>query len=91
LLFQPLLYQAATAGLSPAEIAAPIRSIVGRTERVTVMLGEVFGVDTAQRLVQFKDTSAICPMTCWWSRRERATLTSDMMNGLGWHPASERE
>ena len=56
-LFQPLLYQVATAGLSPAEIAAPIRSIVGRMERVTVMLGEVFGIDTAQRLVQFKDTA----------------------------------
>src|ERR1700733_3540473 len=57
-LFQPLLYQVATAGLSPAEIAAPIRSIVGRMERVTVMLGEVFGIDTAQRLGQFKDTAA---------------------------------
>jgi NADH:ubiquinone reductase (H+-translocating) len=56
-LFQPLLYQVATAGLSPAEIAAPIRSIVGRMERVTVMLGEVFGIDTAKRLVQFKDTA----------------------------------
>jgi NADH:ubiquinone reductase (H+-translocating) len=56
-LFQPLLYQLATAGLSPAEIAAPIRSIVGRMVRVTVMLGEVFAIDTAQRLVQFKDTA----------------------------------
>jgi len=55
-LFQPLLYQVATAGLSPAEIAAPIRSIVGRMPRVTVMLGEVSGIDTARRLVQFRDT-----------------------------------
>jgi NADH:ubiquinone reductase (H+-translocating) len=54
-LFQPLLYQVATAGLSPAEIAAPIRSIVGRMPQVTVVLGEVSGIDTAQRLVQFAD------------------------------------
>jgi NADH:ubiquinone reductase (H+-translocating) len=46
-LFQPLLYQVATAGLSPAEIAAPIRSIVSAYRNITVTLGEVEGVDTA--------------------------------------------
>jgi NADH dehydrogenase len=50
-LFQPLLYQVATAGLSPADIAAPIRSIVGRNRNVTVMLGTVDGVDVAAREV----------------------------------------
>jgi NADH:ubiquinone reductase (H+-translocating) len=45
-LFQPLLYQVATAELSPAEIAEPIRSIVGTYRNVTVMLGRVTGVDT---------------------------------------------
>jgi NADH dehydrogenase len=45
-LFQPLLYQVATAGLSPADIAAPIRSVVGRFGNVTVLLGNVDGVDT---------------------------------------------
>jgi NADH dehydrogenase len=50
-LFQPLLYQVATAGLSPAEIAAPIRGIVGRYPNTTVMLGEVVGVDVAAREV----------------------------------------
>src|SRR5271154_2536016 len=50
-LFQPLLYQVATAGLSPADIAAPIRSIVGRYRNVTVMLGSVEGVDVTARKV----------------------------------------
>jgi NADH:ubiquinone reductase (H+-translocating) len=50
-LFQPLLYQVATAGLSPADIAAPIRGIVGAYSNVTVVLGEVAGVDVAGRVV----------------------------------------
>jgi NADH dehydrogenase len=50
-LFQPLLYQVATAGLSPAEIASPIRGILSRDQNVNVMLGKVSGVDTAQREV----------------------------------------
>jgi NADH:ubiquinone reductase (H+-translocating) len=48
-LFQPLLYQVATAGLSPADIAAPIRGIVGASRNVTVMLGEIVGVDVVAR------------------------------------------
>src|SRR5882724_12478760 len=50
-LFQPLLYQVATAGLSPADIAAPIRSIVGIYRNITVMLGTVEGVDVVTREV----------------------------------------
>ncbi len=50
-LFQPLLYQVATAGLSPAEIAAPIRGIVGAYRNTTVMLGQVVGVHVAARAV----------------------------------------
>ena len=50
-LFQPLLYQVATAGLSPADIAAPIRRIVGAYRNVTVMLGEIVGVDIVARVV----------------------------------------
>jgi len=50
-LFQPLLYQVATAGLSPAEVAGPIRGILGRFPNVRVMLGEVTGVDVAAREV----------------------------------------
>jgi NADH dehydrogenase len=50
-LFQPLLYQVATAGLSPADIAAPIRGIVGAYRNVTVMLGEIIGIDVVPRVV----------------------------------------
>lgn len=49
-LFQPLLYQVATAGLSPADIAAPIRGIVGGYRNTTVMLGRVEGIDVAARV-----------------------------------------
>ena len=49
--FQPLLYQVATAGLSPAEIAAPIREILARRKNVEVLLGEVTGFDLEKRKV----------------------------------------
>jgi NADH:ubiquinone reductase (H+-translocating) len=52
--FQPLLYQVATAGLSPAEIAAPIREILARHRNVEVLLGEVTGFDLAAKLVKLK-------------------------------------
>src|SRR5690349_12230865 len=50
-LFQPLLYQVATAGLSPADIAAPIRNILRHQRNVEVLMAEVIGIDTAQRCV----------------------------------------
>ena len=50
-LFQPLLYQVATAALSPADIALPIRSVLRDQRNVTVRLGEVVGVDQARRQV----------------------------------------
>jgi NADH dehydrogenase len=50
-LFQPLLYQVATAQLSPADISAPIRAVVGRHPNVEVLLAEVTGVDVARRRV----------------------------------------
>ena len=50
-LFQPLLYQVATAALSPADVAAPIRGIVGAYRNITVMLGDVSGVDVAAHTV----------------------------------------
>jgi NADH dehydrogenase len=50
-LFQPLLYQVATAGLSPADIASPIRRIVHRQRNTRVLLGEVTDVDLAGRRV----------------------------------------
>lgn len=50
-LFQPLLYQVATAALSPADIAAPIRSIFARDRNVRVLLDEVIGIDTTRNRV----------------------------------------
>ena len=51
-LFQPLLYQVATAGLPPSDIAWPIRSILSRQLNATVLLGEVTAIDTARRVVE---------------------------------------
>lgn len=50
-LFQPLLYQVATAALSPADIAEPIRKSLGRFRNIKVLLAEVTGVDLAARTV----------------------------------------
>lgn len=54
-LFQPLLYQVATAGLSPADIAAPIRAIVQKNRNVRVLLDRVYGVDADNRRVILGD------------------------------------
>jgi NADH:quinone reductase (non-electrogenic) len=50
-LFQPLLYQVATAGLSPGDIASPIRGILGRQSNTKVILAQVSGIDTARKEV----------------------------------------
>src|SRR5882762_6346203 len=55
-IFQPLLYQVATAVLAPSEIAAPIRQLAEKQKNVSVMLGEVIGVDMSSRSVE-----ASCP------------------------------
>lgn len=54
-LFQPLLYQVATAGLPPSDVAWPIRSILRRQRNATVLLGEVTGVDRTKRAVLVGD------------------------------------
>lgn len=56
-LFQPLLYQVATATLSPADIAAPIRAILHRQRNVRVILAEARSVDLAGRRVILDDGS----------------------------------
>src|SRR3954449_11440226 len=58
-LFQPLLYQVATAGLSPGDIAAPIRWILRRQPNVRVLLEDVVRIDTAARALHLRD-GAIC-------------------------------
>lgn len=54
-LFQPLLYQVATASLSPSDIAQPIRSILARQRNASVLLAEATGIDVAQRRVELLD------------------------------------
>src|SRR3989337_591282 len=54
-LFQPLLYQVATGALSPANIAAPLRSILRRQTNCAVVLGEVEGFDVEGRKVLLAD------------------------------------
>lgn len=54
-LFQPLLYQVATAGLSPADIAYPIRSVLRRQANASVLLAEAVDVDVARRELVLKD------------------------------------
>lgn len=54
-LFQPLLYQVATAGLSPADIAGPIRGILARQKNARVVLGRVTGIDVGRRVVALHD------------------------------------
>src|SRR6478752_5885143 len=54
-LFQPLLYQVATAALSPADIAAPVRAILHKCENVEVILAEVQSIDVNKRIVHAGD------------------------------------
>lgn len=58
-LFQPLLYQVATAALSPGDIAVPIRGIFSKQKNVKVMLGEVVEVLEEQKVVRLKDDRLI--------------------------------
>lgn len=58
-LFQPLLYQVATGGLSPANIAAPLRTLLRRRKNVDVLLGEVTDIDVAGRRVRLGDGAAL--------------------------------
>ncbi len=58
-LFQPLLYQVATAGLAPADIAQPIRSILAGQANVDVVLGEVVDIDRDANVVRLDDASEV--------------------------------
>jgi len=58
-LFQPLLYQVATAALNPSDIAAPIRGILRRQKNVRVILGEATSIDVNAKRVQLADGTAL--------------------------------
>jgi len=58
-LFQPLLYQVAMAGLAPAEIAAPIRSLLSRQRNASVLLADVTGADLAAQTLFTRECAPI--------------------------------
>src|SRR5215831_18659587 len=58
-LFQPLLYQVATASLSPADIASPIRWILRHQQNVEVLLADVRSIDPVRQLVRIADGDPI--------------------------------
>ena len=58
-LFQPMLYQVATAGLNPADIASPIRSVLREQKNTEVLLAEATAVDVGERRVLFGDGASM--------------------------------
>jgi NADH dehydrogenase len=58
-LFQPLLYQVASAALSPGDIAIPIREILSKYENITVWMGQVEKIDKEKREITFKNGERI--------------------------------
>lgn len=58
-LFQPLLYQVATAGLSAPDIAAPLRHLLRRQANATVLMAEVVGVDAAAKTLRLVDGATL--------------------------------
>ncbi|MEC9374021.1 MAG: NAD(P)/FAD-dependent oxidoreductase, partial [Planctomycetota bacterium] len=58
--FQPLLYQVATASLSPSDISAPLRNVLKRQKNATVLVGEAESVDPDARLVYLRDGDPVC-------------------------------
>ena len=76
--FQPLLYQVATAGLNPGDIAVPIRRALRKAENVTVLMGEVTRVDPAARCVYLEDGDAVDLQIgkTWMTARRSLTIMS---------------
>jgi NADH dehydrogenase len=58
-LFQPLLYQVATAALSPGDVAIPIRSIFGSSDNIKTILGEVTEIDKDKKILHLKNRSPL--------------------------------
>ena len=83
-LFQPLLYQVATAALSPADIAAPIRSILAKARNVRVLLDSVCAVVPSQQAVRLQ-SGAVVPYDKVWrtGANEATVLTFDRDMTIG--------
>jgi NADH dehydrogenase len=79
--FQPLLYQVATAGLSPAEIASPIRHILRRQQNTRVLLGDVTVVDPMTRCVRLESSELAYDFLIL-----AAGVTHSYFGNPGWEP-----
>jgi NADH dehydrogenase len=79
--FQPLLYQVATAGLSPAEIASPIRHILRRQQNTRVLLGDVTAVDPMARCVRLDSSELAYDFLIL-----AAGVTHSYFGNPGWEP-----
>ncbi len=82
-LFQPLLYEVATAGLSPGDIAQPIRSILHKQRHVRVLLGEVKAVDLDARTLRLADGNLLA--------YDYLVLATGASHSYFGHPEWERE
>ena len=89
-LFQPLLYQVATAALSPADIAWPIRAILGRQANVSVRMGKVVGVDAGSREVVLEDRPGALRLSRARHRRPPFLLRHGRMGVVGAGPEEDR-
>jgi hypothetical protein len=81
-LFQPLLYQVATAALSPADIAEPIRRVLATAKNINVVLAEVSGIETSDRV------SSACAAASSGYRIHRGVLRLSIRRGDSrrrWH------
>src|SRR5262249_11065978 len=90
-IFQPLLYQVATAVLSPAEIAAPVRQLEAKQRNATVLMAEVTGVDVSSRTLEaapLARKSARSRSIIWWSRAACARATSVTTSSRDMRPGS---
>jgi NADH:ubiquinone reductase (H+-translocating) len=79
--FQPLLYQVATASLAPEQITAPLRSVLRNQKNTEVLMAEVTGVDTAARRVYMRDK---------WVEYDYLILTTGSRHSYFKHPEWER-
>ena len=86
--FQPLLYQVATAALSPADVAWPIRHILREQKQRTVLMAEVRAVDTSKRRRQIDRRASPTTISC--SPPARRIPISATTNGPSWRPGLKR-
>jgi NADH dehydrogenase len=79
-LFQPLLYQVATGGLSPGDIASPLRAVLSHQRNTKVILGEVEDIDPQQQQVMLRDAASLS-----YDSLIVATGVSHHYFGKDWH------